>query len=87
MYKAILIENNLVYDKVDDLLKVSTLLTVGKRVHLQGYCPLEVKNVYEKIYSKIFGNAVQGCIKDLSDEVIRVYQILWSYLDKDSNYS
>jgi hypothetical protein len=86
MYKAILIENNLVYDKVDDLLKISTLLTVGKRVHLQGYCPLEVKNVYEKIYSKIFGNAA-GWSKDLSDEVIRVYQILWTYLDKDANYS
>lgn len=66
MYKAILIENNLVYDKVDDLLKISTLFTVGKRVHIQGYCPLEVKNVYEKIYSKIFGNTV-GWSKDLSD--------------------
>ncbi len=67
MYKSILIENNLAYDKVDDLLKISTLLTVGKRVHLHGYCPLEVKNVYEKIYNKIFGNAVQTSIKDLSD--------------------
>jgi hypothetical protein len=81
MYKSILIENNLVYDKVDDLLKISTLLTVGKRVHLQGYCPLEVKNVYEKIYNKIFGNAVQASIKDLSDEVIRVYHTLWNFLD------
>jgi hypothetical protein len=55
----ILIENNLAYDKVDDLLKISTLITVGKRVKDRNYCPYEVKNVYEKFYDKIFGDKFQ----------------------------
>ena len=32
-------ENNLVYDKVDDLIKISALLMVGKRIESQEYCP------------------------------------------------
>ena len=32
-------ENNLVYDKVDDLIKISALLMVGKRIEKQAYCP------------------------------------------------
>jgi hypothetical protein len=55
----ILIENNLAYDKIDDLLKISTLITVGKRVKDRNYCPYEVKNVYEKFYDKIFGDKFQ----------------------------
>ena len=42
-YKTIMMENNLVYDKVDDLIKISALLTVGKRVVREDYCPEEVQ--------------------------------------------
>ena len=45
-YKAILVENNLVYDKVDDLIKVASLLTVGKRIRDHSYCPEEAQEVY-----------------------------------------
>lgn len=38
-YKGIVVENNLTYDKVDDLLKISAMLTVGKRIQTEAYCP------------------------------------------------
>jgi hypothetical protein len=50
-YKAIMVENNLVYDKVDDLIKIAAMLTVGNRVHTRGYNPDETKTLYSEIYS------------------------------------
>ena len=43
-------ENNLVYDKVDDLIKISALLMVGKRIDEEDFCPEETKNIYGDIY-------------------------------------
>ena len=45
-YKNIMVENNLIYDKVDDLIKISALLTVGKRIQRELYCPEEAKKIY-----------------------------------------
>lgn len=41
-----MVENNLIYDKVDDLIKISALLTVGKRIHKNGSNPEETKTLY-----------------------------------------
>ena len=49
-YKTIMTENNLVYDKVDDLIKISALLMVGKRIDEEDFCPEETKNIYGDIY-------------------------------------
>lgn len=45
-YKTIVIENNLVNDRVDDLIKIAGLLTVGKRIKEEDYCPIEAKGLY-----------------------------------------
>jgi hypothetical protein len=41
-----MVENNLIYDKVDDLIKISALITVGKRIQREQYCPVEAKKIY-----------------------------------------
>jgi len=45
-YKELVVENNLVYDRVDDLIKISTLLTVGKRIEKERNFPEETKDTY-----------------------------------------
>lgn len=82
-----MIENNLVYDKVDDLIKISSLLTVGKRIERQGYCPDETKEVYHEFYEGIFKKSIYNGENQLSDEIIRVYRLLEAYLEKRDCYS
>ena len=45
-----MVENNLVYDKADDLIKIAALLTVGKRVQQKDYCPEETAKINSEIY-------------------------------------
>jgi hypothetical protein len=35
----LLVENNLSYDKTEDLIKLSTLIAVGKEIEKEQYCP------------------------------------------------
>jgi hypothetical protein len=85
-YKALVLENNLIYDKVDDLIKISALLAVGSRVQRERFLPDEARPVCEDIFFEIVkGNsAPQG---QLSDEIVRVYRLLEKYLSNYHYYS
>lgn len=54
-YRSILVEHNLSDRKVDDLLKISTLFTVGRRMQAHHYCPKEARELYETFNNSIFG--------------------------------
>jgi hypothetical protein len=86
-YRSILVENNLSNQKVDDLLKIATLLTVGRRIHSDRYCPKEVRELYENIDKPIFGGNCDVSAGQMSDEVVRVYHLLWEFLENGKYYS
>lgn len=78
------IENNLHYDRGDDLIKISTLLAVGKRIEEKEYCPKESKAVYDRFYSQIMKKDTKI---HMTDEVIRVYHLLSEFLEDECHYS
>lgn len=83
-YKAIMIENNLHYDRGDDLIKISSLIAVGKRIEEKDYCPKESKAVYERFYSQVMKKDTKI---QPTDEVIRVYHLLSEFLEEECHYS
>jgi hypothetical protein len=86
-YRSILVENNLSSQKVDDLLKIATLLTVGRRIHSDRYCPKEVRELYENIDKPIFSQDFDVSAEQMADEAVRVYHLLWEFLENDKYYS
>ena len=48
-------ENDISDDRTEDLLKIATVLTVGRRVEQEGYCPPEVEQVYNAVYRPLAG--------------------------------
>ena len=83
-YKTLVIENNLHYDRGDDLIKISTLLAVGKRIEEKDYCPKESKAVYDRFYTQIMKKDTKI---HTTDEVIRVYHLLSEFLEEENHYS
>lgn len=47
-------ENNLEYDRTEDLIKISALLAVGKHINQESHCPKDSEPVYEEVYQQIF---------------------------------
>lgn len=82
--KTLVIENNLHYDRGDDLIKISTLLAVGKRIEEKDYCPKESKAVYDRFYTHIMKKDTKI---HTTDEVIRVYRLLSEFLEEECHYS
>lgn len=50
----------------------------------QQYCPKELKELYERFNNSIFGSGGGVTGEQLSDEVVRVYELLWDYLEDDA---
>ena len=83
-YKTLVIENNLHYDRGDYLIKISTLLAIGKRIEEKDYCPKESKAVYDRFYTQIVKKDTKI---HPTDEVVRVYHLLSAFLEEECHYS